>query len=109
MYLWNPLAILSCVAGTSSGLENLLLLIGVLGGVQGNIPLASFGIAAGAYVGMHPLLLTVWGKMHGGVGHLYAFTPCLRWLHMGLIAWFTVYRLGRNGCSIATHFKSTAR
>ena len=61
MYLWNPFAILSSVAGTSSSLENLLILVGVLGGVEGNVPLASFGVAAGAYVGLHPLLLMVSG------------------------------------------------
>ncbi|KAI8476908.1 MAG: GPI transamidase subunit PIG-U-domain-containing protein, partial [Monoraphidium minutum] len=58
-YLWNPLAMLSSIAGTTTPLENLAVMVSLLGGAARNAPLAAAGLAAGAYVGLHPLLLAV--------------------------------------------------
>jgi hypothetical protein len=66
-YLWNPLAILSCVAGTTTPLENAAVLLALLGGALRNAPLAAAGLAAGAYIGLHPLLLAVRGVQYGGL------------------------------------------
>jgi hypothetical protein len=64
-YLWNPLAILSCVAGATTPLENAATLLALLGGAARDAPLAAAGLAAAAYVGLHPLLLAVRGAAGG--------------------------------------------
>ncbi|GBF91289.1 phosphatidylinositol glycan anchor biosynthesis class U [Raphidocelis subcapitata] len=58
-YLWNPLTIASCVAGATTPLENAAVAVALLGGAARNAPLAAAGVAAGAYVGLHPLLLAL--------------------------------------------------
>lgn len=58
-YLWNPLGVMSSLAGTTTPLENLAVAATLLGGASRNAPLAAAGAAAGAYVGLHPLLLLV--------------------------------------------------
>lgn len=59
MYLWNPFAIMSCVSGAVSPMENLSSLLAVYGAAVGNIPLAAFATACGAYLSLHPILLLV--------------------------------------------------
>lgn len=59
LYLFNPFAVLSCVAGSSTPAENAALLVAVAGGCLRNGPLAGFGLAAAAYLGLQPLLMLV--------------------------------------------------
>lgn len=59
MYLWNPFAIISCVSGSLSPMENLFSLLAVYAAAVGNIPLAAFATACGAYLSLHPILLLV--------------------------------------------------
>jgi hypothetical protein len=58
-YLWNPFGLLSTVAGTTTPLENAAVAAALLGGAARNAPLAAAGLAAGAYLGLHPVLLAV--------------------------------------------------
>jgi hypothetical protein len=58
-YLFNPFTIASCVAGTLTSAENAAVLVAVAGGCLRNGPLVGFGLAVGAYLGLHPLLLLV--------------------------------------------------
>lgn len=58
-YLFNPFTIITCVAGTTTSAENAAVLVALAGGCLGNGPLAGFGLAVGAYLGLHPLLLLV--------------------------------------------------
>lgn len=69
-YLFNPFAILSCVAGTLTSAENAAVMLALAGGCLRNGPLAGFGLALGGYLGLHPLLLLVSDKgcMLGGRG-----------------------------------------
>lgn len=58
-YLFNPFAILSCVAGTLTSAENAAVMLALAGGCLRNGPLTGFGLALGGYLGLHPLLLLV--------------------------------------------------
>lgn len=59
LYLLNPFTVLICVAGTTTSAENMAVMLAVAGGVTCKGPLAGFGVALGAYMGLHPLLLMV--------------------------------------------------
>lgn len=59
LYLYNPFTVLSCVAGTLTSAENAAVLVAVAGACRRNGPLAGLGLALGAYLGLHPLLLLV--------------------------------------------------
>lgn len=50
---------LSTIGGTTTPLENLAVLVELLGGATRNPPLAAAGLAVGTYLGLHPLLLAV--------------------------------------------------
>lgn len=50
---------MTCVAGTLTSAENAAVLVAVAGGCLRNGPLGGFGLAVGAYLGLHPLLLLV--------------------------------------------------
>lgn len=58
-YLFNPFTVLSCVAGSLTSAENAAVMVAVAGGCSRNGPLVGAGLAAGAYLGLHPLLLLV--------------------------------------------------
>ena len=58
-YLFNPFSIMSCVAGTSSPLENLAVVGAVLAAVLGRSLATAFCIALGSYLGVQPLFLIV--------------------------------------------------
>lgn len=62
-YLWNPFTLAACLGASSGCLENAAVLVAVMGGVVGDVQLAAPGLAAAAYLGLHPILLLVRAPM----------------------------------------------
>ncbi|KAL3700903.1 hypothetical protein R1sor_018925 [Riccia sorocarpa] len=56
-YLLNPFTIAVCVGGTTSPVENLLVIVALYGALKGNAPLAAFGWAMSTHLSLYPAIL----------------------------------------------------
>ncbi len=59
LYLWNPLSIAAAVGGSPAGLENAAVFGALAAAAAGDAATAGLALAAAAYMGLHPILLTV--------------------------------------------------
>lgn len=59
VYLWNPLAIASCVGASVSSIENLMILTVLYGASTSNAPLTAFGWAMSTHLALYPGLLFI--------------------------------------------------
>lgn len=59
LYLWSPLAVAAAVGGSPAGLENAAVFGALAAAATINAAAAGFALAAAAYLGLHPVLLTV--------------------------------------------------
>ncbi|MCO5582807.1 hypothetical protein L7F22_036707 [Adiantum nelumboides] len=58
-YLWNPFTIVSCVGGSTSSLENAMIILSLYGAITGNIPLAAFGWVIATHCSLYPAILLI--------------------------------------------------
>ncbi|KAG6548336.1 hypothetical protein Mapa_010115 [Marchantia paleacea] len=59
LYLVNPFTVAVCVGGTTSPIENVLVLLALYGALKGNSPLAAFGWAMSTHLSMYPAVLLI--------------------------------------------------
>eukprot|EP01018_Ginkgo_biloba_P018388 Gb_06539 [translate_table: standard] len=59
VYLWNPLAIASCVGASMSSVENLMILLALYGATAHLTPLAAFGWAMATHLALYPAILFI--------------------------------------------------
>lgn len=59
VYLWNPLAIASCVGASTSSIENLMILLAIYGASTRIVPLAAFGWVMATHLALYPAILVI--------------------------------------------------
>lgn len=59
LYLFNPLCIMASIAGTTTAIENMLVIAAVYAACLGSIVWTSAAAACATYLGVHPVLLLV--------------------------------------------------
>ncbi|KAJ7532491.1 hypothetical protein O6H91_13G006300 [Diphasiastrum complanatum] len=59
LYLLNPFTIVSCVGGSTSPIENVIILLALYAAIAGNAPLAAFGWALATHLSLYPAILFI--------------------------------------------------
>ena len=59
LYMWSPLAALAAAGSSLAVFSNTAVILGLYGAIAGTPVTAAVGIATAAYLGLHPVLLTV--------------------------------------------------
>ncbi|XP_024383884.1 uncharacterized protein [Physcomitrium patens] len=59
VYLFNPFTIAVCVGGSTSSIENMLIILSLYGAAAGKVPLAGFGWAMATHLSMYPVFLII--------------------------------------------------
>lgn len=73
-YLFNPLAVLACVSGSTSPLEAACVIAAVMHAAAGRAGAAMLALAVATYLGLHPVMLLV--RARRGGGRQGGCTPC---------------------------------
>ncbi|KAJ6804471.1 phosphatidylinositol glycan anchor biosynthesis class U protein-like isoform X1 [Iris pallida] len=59
VFLWNPLAIITCVGSSTSPLDNLMVVLAIYGACSRLAPLAAFGWVMATHLSLYPAILVV--------------------------------------------------